>query len=93
MDLEKHDDADRALWESTTVVTEQGETIADLRTAFDAVCDEDDWKKPVTIRCHHSVAGITCRALEFFHGAKPDVVGPLPIIGYVLIFSPGYQGS
>lgn len=78
-------------YETYTIVTEQGETIADLRKAFDAVCDNTDWKAPWAAYVPHQLVGITMRAVEFFHADRPRIVGIQPITGRVLIEGKGYQ--
>jgi len=79
-------------YEQTTVVTEQGETIADLRKAFDAVCEAQDWKAPWAAFVPHQMVGIACRAVEFFHADKPELGGIEPLTGRVYMSGRGYMG-
>ena len=74
-----------------TVVTEQGETIAQLREIFDSVCSKIHWKDLTIAKVEAEKVGITCRALEFFHGVEAKVLGPAPS-GLVYVYSDGYKG-
>lgn len=82
---------EHAKYESTTVVTEHGETIADLRKVFDKVCSADDWKAPWAAKVPHQIVGIISRAVEFFHADRPTIAGPEPITGYILMTGKGYM--
>lgn len=88
----EQEETSRKQYEATTVVTEQGETIAFLRTIFDAVCNTTDWKRPIAVTCQHSLVGTICRAIEFFQGDHAQVSGPQELTGYLLVTSRGYQG-
>jgi len=81
----------REEWEARTVVTENGETIAELRKAFDAFADPNDWKACSAALVKTKALGLVFRAVEFFHGARPVVVGRVdPETGTALVYSDGY---
>lgn len=67
-------------------------TIADLRKAFDAVCDAADWKSPVAVFVPHQSVAIVCKAIEWFQGCRPSLGGIQPLTGKVLVTSRGYVG-
>lgn len=50
---------------------------AELKAAFDAVCDEHDWKMPIDAAIHPDMVGVTHEAVIFFAGCAPKftVVG------------------
>jgi hypothetical protein len=75
----------------TQVVTAEGETVAQLREAFDAVANVDHWKNPWAAKVPAGLVGLVCRAVEFFHADVPTVHGVEPITGLVLITGRGYQ--
>ena len=80
----------QAEYERTKIVTREGETIADLRKVFDAVCDQKQWKNEWAAAVPHQIVGVVCRASEFFQGSKVEIVGIQQITGKVLLRSPGY---
>ena len=82
----------RIEFEAKKVVTEQGETIAELRKVFDAVCNENDWKDSFVAAVPHQLVGIVGRAVEFFHADKIELVGIEQTTGKVLVRGNGYQG-
>jgi len=92
---EKHSTEDlltaHAAFEAETIVTEEGETIADLRQALDLVCDPLNWKKPWSAAVHHSLVGRVSRAVEFFHADRPTVDGTERLTGRVVMPGRGYQ--
>ena len=81
---------EREAFEANKVVTEQGETIADLRKVFNSVCDKDDWKAPFAVAAPSSLVGVIIRAVQFFHGDTPRVVGMEGLTGRVFIEGNGY---
>lgn len=72
------------------VVTPEGFTIAELRAAMDAVQNKYDWKREWAAAVHHSIVLLITRAVEYFHGATPRVVGIQQITGKVLMEGDGY---
>ncbi len=58
-------------YEAATVVTKEGQTIADLRQIADAVFDQNHWKNPWAAYVPHDLVGPVMRAVEFFHGTRP----------------------
>ena len=78
-------------WERTTVVTLEGETVADLREAFELVCDKEHWKKPWKRVVPKELADRVCRAVEFFHADKPEILVEPQHTGDVLLVGKGYQ--
>ena len=87
------ENARRAVWESETVASSEGDTIADLRRCFEAVSDPDDWKAPVTVAAPAAMVRLIIRAVEFFHADTPEVVGVQPITGLVTLRGHGYQAN
>lgn len=85
--------AERAEFEAKTVVTREGETIEVLRMAFDAVCNEQDWKQPWTATVEAKYVGLVIRAAQFFCADTPDVVGIEPITGHVRMVGHGYMAD
>ena len=73
------------------VVTAEGETVADLRAAFEAVQNEEDWKTPVCAAVEPSKVGLVKRAVAFFHADVPVVVGIDAGNAKVLIQGNGYS--
>jgi len=91
-------DAERAAFEATT--RSDGYLIADLRKAFDRVCDRSHWKNPVNFLVGNTVLkqwekedGITLDMIEesivFFQGVVPKVNQN---INFAHIKSQGYIG-
>jgi len=78
-------------YEAETIVTEEGETIADLRRITDKIFDPSDWKAPWAAYVPHQAVGAVMRAVEFFHADRPEVVGVEKITGRVLMRGRGYQ--
>lgn len=78
-------------YELKTVVTEQGETIADLRQAFELVTDKKDSSSAWCCAVHHSVVAKVLRAIEFFHADIPEILGVQEITGYVVMRGNGYS--
>jgi hypothetical protein len=66
--------AEHAAYEAKTVVTEKGDTIADLRRAFESVCDVNDWKAAWEAKVPAEKVCLVFRAVEFFHADKAEVV-------------------
>ena len=85
-ELEAH-----AAYEATTVVTAEGETIAVLREAFDAVCNAKHWKDPWAAYVHHALVGRVLRAVEFFHGDRASVGPVQSLTGKVYMNGHGYM--
>lgn len=90
-DIVKVEEERRKEFEARTVVTEQGETIADLRKVFEAVCDAKDWKAPWAAAVPSRLVGIVIRAVQFFHADTPTTEGIQLITGKVLMSGKGYQ--
>lgn len=82
---------EHAEYEAKTVVTEQGETIETLRKVFDKVCDAKDWKAPWAAKVPHEIVGVVCRAVEFFHADRAEIVGIERLTGRVLMAGRGYM--
>lgn len=57
-------EADRRKFEQ--VNTHKGYKIADLRVAFDRVCDRFNWKNPIRSWISENEVNITRAAVEFF---------------------------
>jgi hypothetical protein len=53
--------------------TYKGYSVADLRTVFDAVCDPNDWKGPLTAVCTGEMVMATVAAIEFYCGCTVRV--------------------
>ena len=85
------ENAKRAAWESETVATPEGDTIADLRRCFEGVCNPDDWKAPVAVAAPAAMVTLIIRAVAFFHADTLEVVGVQPITGLVTLKGHGYQ--
>jgi len=90
-------DQDQKKYEAETVVTGEGESIADLRKIADRVFDPADWKDPSDWKAPwaayvpHQLVGAVMRAVEFFHADRAEVVGTEKITGRVLMRGRGYQ--
>lgn len=89
--IRAEEEASRIRFEAETVVTEEGETIAELRKVFDAVCDPTDWKAAWAAYVPHQIVGKVMRAVEYYHADRPVVCGMQPITGKVLLEGKGYQ--
>lgn len=89
--IRAQEEADRKAYEARTVVTQEGETIAQLREVFDAVANPANWKDAFAVYVHHSLVGRVIRATQFFHGDTPVVVGIQALTGRVLVEGRGYQ--
>jgi hypothetical protein len=50
-------------------------TQAELRAAYDLVCDPDNWKNPIDAWIHHSLIMIVQEAIMHFAGCQVEVVG------------------
>jgi hypothetical protein len=84
---------ERQAYEARTVVTREGETIQVLRMAFDSICDESNWKSAWSATVNVQYVGLVMRAVEFFHGAKPELVGVEPLTGHILMRGNGYAAD
>ena len=84
---------EHAEYESKTVVTREGETIAVLRIAFEAVCNEQNWKYPWAAIVESRRVGLVIRATQFFHADTPEVVGIEPITGRIHMVGHGYKAD
>ena len=73
------------------IITEHGETREDLERIFDSVCSREHWKNPWAAVVPHELVGAVCRAVDFFHADRPEVVGIEPITGKVRMRGNGYQ--
>lgn len=73
------------------VVTKEGETVADLRAAFDAVADDDNWKNPISAAVEAAKVGLVTRAVTFFHADVPSVVGMEAGTGKLILEGHGYS--
>ena len=85
---------ERERWEKETIgaKTNVGSyTIWEMRKCFDNVCDDTNWKNPISCAVHHSLVDLTTESIKFFQGCSPEIVGIQPITGYVLIKSDGYS--
>lgn len=87
----KKEAEDHKRYERETVVTEHGETIYDLRKAYELVTDKSDSNKPWSAAVHHSAVGIVMRAIEFFHADRPEILGVQDLTGFVVMRGNGYQ--
>jgi hypothetical protein len=70
--------------------TYKGYSVADLRTVFDAVCDPNDWKGPITAVCTGEMVMATVAAIEFYTATQPTVQLDTATMRY-LIESEGYR--
>ena len=66
--------------------------IDDLRTAFDAVCDPDDWKGPIAAWVPGEAVLTVCEAIRFFTATEPKVALDVETMRY-LITSEGYRAG
>lgn len=73
------------------VVTEEGETVADLRAAFESVQNEKHWKNPISAAVEASKVGLVTRAVTFFHADVPAVVGMEARTGKLILEGNGYS--
>ncbi len=73
------------------VVTGEGETVADLRAAFDAVADDENWKNPISAAVEAAKVGRVTRAVTFFHADVPSVVGMEAGTGKLILEGHGYS--
>jgi hypothetical protein len=78
--------AKQAAFEASTEVG--GFLVRDLRVAFDAVSNKENWKLPVSAAIRAEDRAITAVAIEFFTGSKTRF-GQLPN-GKLLAEAPGY---
>lgn len=92
-EIERQERERRMAWEAATIATAQGETIAQLRDAFEAVCDKQNWKAPWAAYVPSQAVGIVCRAVEFFCADRPEIVGIQPLTGKVLLEGRGYMAD
>jgi len=81
-------DEDRKFEE--TVVTEEGETIADLRKVVHQIFSTADWRNPWAAYVMPQAVNAVKRAVAFFHGNCPEVVGVERNRGRVLMKGRGY---
>lgn len=51
----------------------KGYTAAELKSAFDRVCDPADWKRPILARVTLTDEDLIVRSIEFFTGTDPTV--------------------
>lgn len=77
---------------NATVVTKENETVAELRAAFDAVCNSINWKAPWAATVPAAVVGRVMRAVEFYHADRPVIIGIEALTGRVIMQGRGYQG-
>jgi hypothetical protein len=87
-------EANRLEFERTKVVAcvrGQEVTIADLRAAFDSVCDKADWKAAWAAYVPCELVQLVIEAVKFFHADCPAVCGVQAITGRVLLEGKGYQ--
>ena len=68
-----------------------GYLIDELQEVFSRIQNEENWKLPISCKCHHSNVGIILAAIEFFHADKAEIIGIENITGSVLIEGDGYQ--
>lgn len=90
-DLIANEEKERLEFESKTIVTKQGETIADLRKAFELVQNSENWKNQWAAAVHHSIVGKVIRAVKFYHADTAEVVGIQDLTGLVLMRGNGYM--
>lgn len=83
--------ASQARWEREAVVSANGWTIADLRTAFEKVESPDGWKLPWTATVPIADMAITYAAVEFYHARPPQIGDVDPEAGLVRMSGRGYQ--
>ncbi len=69
---------DHAAYEERTIgaVLSDGRkvTIAELRKAFESVCDKANWKNKWTAKVPKGMSELVGEAVTFFHGARPTRV-------------------
>ena len=66
--------------------------IADLETAFRAVCDPDDWKAPIAAWCCGEAVLPICEAIRFYTATDPKVELDTNRMRY-LVNSEGYRAG
>jgi hypothetical protein len=85
------DEEQRSLaYEQTAIY--KGFKVADLRIAFDKVCDPKDWKGPVAAWVLGEGVLVTVAAIEFFTATNPTVNLNTETMRY-LIESEGYRNG
>lgn len=67
--------------------------VAELRAAFQAVENPDNWKKPVVAVVPLAKLAITIQAIEFFAGSPTYLKFQGKMSGDCAIFAPGYYAS
>ncbi len=70
----------------------RGFTEEELTTVFNKIKDPEDWKAPITCKCHHGQVAVVLAAIAFFHADAAEVVGHEPVTGWVIVKGNGYQG-
>lgn len=85
---------DGQAWEANTtgaMVNGKPVTIAELRRAFDKVCNPHNWKAPWAAAVPHQLVSLVVEAVKFFHADAPTLAGIERLTGRVLMEGKGYQ--
>jgi len=70
----------------------RGYKVSDIRKTFNALCDPNDWRRPIDAWIPHQLFGIAAAAVEFFTCTELKVVGgPQPLTGKILVHADGYR--
>lgn len=68
-------------------------TVAELRKAFEAVQDPDDWRAEIDAWIDHEDYNVTNAAITFFTGAEIDAVTQVTPIKGMGIHAVGYRNG
>lgn len=72
--------------------TYKGFAIEDLQSAFEAVCDPSDWKKPIAATMPGEAVMLAVAAIEFMTATVPTVSLDVRSMRY-LVESVGYRAG
>ncbi len=86
------DSIEAEIREQEKVQEYKGYKVAEIRRAFEALCDPQDWKAPICAWIPHQLFGLAAVAVEFFTCTELKVVGgPEPLTGRILVQADGYR--
>lgn len=72
----------------------QGYTERQLRDAFEAVADPENWKMPISARIKRADIAVTAAAIVFYAGSNTDVFAdPQGDAAYCVVAAAGYYVS
>lgn len=70
--------------------TYEGFEIDTLEKVFNRVCDEDDWRAPISAVCKGECVSVTVAAIRFYTATNPKVNLNVETMDY-LVTSEGYR--